>query len=365
MLLLHALKLWLGNLQITWKNLLYRAVVVLIFAGIFMGLIQPLVNEAVALVQSHGIVESLNNLWETMLHHPEIFPDAVDQFRETIMLVWQELFENTSSFALWYAIIIAFIVLFRFCRGLAEYPVYMMLSARMSRNASLSFLGTFFSQFGKSCRMQLCVLLVALPLELLFIFVAMVLLNALVPVLETVGLVLVVLIAVMLFTFRFTLVNGWRAACVVEGMKPFAAFKKSLGYTFRSFAMVFSHTLVLIIGLYLLNANVAHFTVGAGAPFTLIFSNMLFTCYELAFYYTVTHRKYYLDTNSIVCPRAQSDCLSIEQLLEEERIAAEHAAAELSASEPAAPAVAEEAPEVSDTQKPLPDQVSLFGDKKE
>lgn len=297
----NAAKLLMNHYRLIWKILLFLAALIVIVASlsvtfaipVFKAFADsetfPMISTAVKNFLEGGGLGGLFAEVKAIVSYINVL------FRENPIL------RGTST--AW--IVVVLTVVYRFVLGLYELPLIHVLDGAMSDGAKHGFSSSFVKLFLKSCYFAAIKMLIMTALDALiglcifglYKLLALCSVAYLAP-------FLCMLLFMMLWSFRFSLISTWAPEIVCGGKGIFSAFASSAKRAFKNFTALFTMYFIvwmLIISLCLIFGI---FTLGAGLivliPMSMLFLNLL----NITFYYNHNKRRYHLD-GQIFDPQTQ------------------------------------------------------------
>ena len=295
----HSFKILIARFSLVWNILFYYFLITVIIASVGAAILIPLIDT----FKSMGLAQDFNEILVSLFQNES--PKALStKFMDLYFRIINEfLVVPKVGWSLRIFLLGIIGILARLLYGFGEMAVLSVLEGHMSANARYSFAGAYLSNLWKSIKYQISKMLLTLPYDTFMVFVLYLMtflfrisaLRLFLP-------LLIMIIFIVLVSFRLTALSHWGASIAVDNKGVFKGFKHGLKLVFRrkNFLQVFSAFVVVVILAIAINIFVTFFTLGAGllltVPFTILWCNSL----SMTSYYVAMGRRYYIDSDTIV-----------------------------------------------------------------
>jgi hypothetical protein len=220
--------------------------------------------------------------------------------KEIFANFWNIILQNNLSlFTIFSGIIL--VLLYYFSSGLYKLALTDSICSYMSSYNKFTFLNSFVANIKKSSLLSLIKLAIVLPIDAIIIALCFLFFSVITN--ASFATLLIVMIIVLLFSMKHTLLCGWETAIATHDCGIFEGLKRSFKIVKRKFFKIFSDNIVLVLFVFVFDMFMIFFTVGAGLLITLPLTNVIFTIYSNVAYYECNGMRYYLDNNNICTPR--------------------------------------------------------------
>lgn len=304
MIIDNSFRLFTTQSKLVWKVLLYQIIYVVLIAGITVACCYSLIDAFV----NNGFIESTKNVIVGNMFNLRI-DELLQDISQSLDTFWQIVTQSTSNTI---SAVVLFFVVFvvgNFLFHFMSIPMSEVIYGFMGSSARLSFVGCFFSNFGRSVRYALCRLVTSLPVDVA-IFAVFVLMLKFLPfsgIMAFVSSFVLVLALIVLISFRMTLFGLWTPSIVVQNRGIWKAFGTSVKVSFKNFRTVFPTYLLAVLIVLAVNLAFAIFTCGVGCiisvPASVVFSVILAN----VLYFHFSGLRYYIDKSRIICPKKIDD----------------------------------------------------------
>lgn len=297
----HTFHVFVDNFNITYKQLLYRLVVLTIAAVILYFSVIPFIN---------GFLPELNNLisnagdFVLKLLNGEVaeLNGISEKVKEAYAALIGLLHEKTTDIAVVIIIFVLICLAASFFNGLGNYAAATCINDRMALHANSPFLSSLIKNLKQAALFN------AVYVPLTFAYDAIVavamfffifyLINSIVPFLVCVF--LFVLVIVLSIAVKLTFTCDWLPA-IIRGKKN---QKEALKYTFsrkgKDTLSVLSNFVVLTLILFGLNVAAFVCTIGVGFLITVPASAVMIVSFYMVNYYDREEIKYFVDKNTVI-----------------------------------------------------------------
>lgn len=305
MKLKHALQVLVDNFSVTYKQLLYRLIIMIVAVGLAWGVLTPFIRD---FINSEALNSLLNNVKTFILDLLNGKTEALASASENIINAFDQFIHllNTriSEIILTGLLLFVLLIVEKWFTGLGNYTTAVIINDKMSLRTSSSFIRTMISHFKEAALYNL----IYVPLSVLYdVIVAAVLLILLFFILQGIRFFFIstfifALIMVVAIAFKMTFTCDWLPALIRGKMGQ----KKSIKYTFsrknKDTFNVFSNFVVITVLVLAVNVCAFFFTFGVGLLLALPASYVIIISFEMVNYYDREELRYFLDKNTIVKP---------------------------------------------------------------
>lgn len=304
----HAFHVMVDNFSVTYKQLLYRLVIMVVAFGISLGVLTPFIRD---FINSQALNDLLSNvktfvldfLRGNVLSLEPVSKNIIEAYEQFIHLIQTRISELIITGLMLFVLLIVE----KWFTGLGNYTTAIIINDKMSLRTTSSFIRTLISHFKEAALFNL----IYVPLSVLYdLIVAAALVVVLVFMLKGIQFFFVstfifALIMVVAIAFKMTLTCDWLPALIRGKMNQ----KKAIKYTFsrenKNTFNVFSNFVVILLAALALNFAAFLFTFGVGVLLTLPASYVLIISFEMVNYYEREELRFFLDKNTIVKPEKE------------------------------------------------------------
>ncbi|MDE6356453.1 MAG: hypothetical protein K2L67_04330 [Clostridia bacterium] len=299
----HTFHVFVDNFGITYKQLLYRLVVLLAAGIVLYFSITPFIN---------GFLPELNNLISNAVDFAlKLLNGKVDELT-TISVRVQEAYaafidlihSKTTDIVV---VIIIFTVIYliaAFLNGLGNYAAATCINDKMALRANSPFLSSLIKNLKQAAAFNA----IYVPLTFLYeaavavamFFFVFYLINSIVPFFVCVF--LFVLIIVFSAVLKYTFTCDWLPAIIRGKMGPLKALKYTFSIKRKDTLSVLSNFIVLVLIIFGVNVAAFFCTLGVGLLITVPSSAVLIAAFYMVNYYDREEIKYFVDQNTIIKP---------------------------------------------------------------
>lgn len=293
----NTMKLFTSNFTLVWKQLLYLVCCVLLFSLCSYTVTRPIVD----LLIENGIAEDFKTIFNTFYNTPSEFALRVTDMLKHII---RPILDNFSKIYMSLIGTIVLCVLLPFVLfEMSVYNISSILYQKLTMNMSVNYIHNGIQTLKQSFRYAFANILFNLPFGALFIVVLeFYLLISKTILTSIIGLMIVSLLLIILFSFKTSVFTYYTAYMVENNADPFVAFGKGLMKVFKNFWKIMSISIILILTVILVNGFIALFTFFAGLLVTIPATIVLFAIYNLVTYFNIKGTRYYLSDTIIYNP---------------------------------------------------------------
>ena len=298
MRLRNSFKIAVQNFGLTFKHLLYKAVVLALFVlevllvlklrgGSFIESLSPVFNEIKAAVEGifNGQMSSDSSIGE-----------AFTAFISYIS-------SHVGSLALTGAILLISAVFFKFLSGVGDCVIVILTDGYMSSMAKGAYLRTLVENIKKIAVYQLIDSLVSLILDALVVAFAYLLfsLHHIIHPIAAAFLAVAAFAAGRALTMAFTC--QVRTNILVGNMKIKEGIKCGIKAEIKYFGRMYAEYLALTVIYTYLFVSVTLCTFGVGTVLLIPFSSLVVASTQLTDYYAINKKRYFIDYDNVVVPK--------------------------------------------------------------
>lgn len=314
MRLINAFKIAVNNYVLVFKNLLYKAIVLALFATV-LGLIlkvrfKPMIEQfQPVLAEAKKILSALTD--GTLTEQASALKTALLGFVEYLS-------GNVGSLVTTVFIVVLFFYLYRFVSTVSDAVLTILVYDYMSSLSHMGYLTTLAENFKKIIVYQLIETLVSLVWDFFIGAVGYFLFLGLLKAEPVLSVFFTGTLFVLAFSVKQTCMSQVRAQMLIVGEKTVASFRNGLRLTRKNFLrMMSTYFTTSVVFLYLV-VTVSIFTLGIGDIILLPFSSLFLVCLKQVDYFVNNKKKYFIDYDTIVVPKELRE--NDEQLLSDVEI---------------------------------------------
>ena len=314
MRLINAFKIAVNNYVLVFKNLLYKAIVLALFATV-LGLIlkvrfKPLIEQfQPVLAEVKKILPALTD--GTLTEQASALKTALLGFVEYLS-------GNVGSLVTTVFIVVLFFYLYRFVSTVSDAVLTILIYDYMSSLSHMGYLTTLAENFKKIIVYQLIETLVSLIWDFFIGAVGYFLFLGLMKAEPVLSVFFTGTLFVLAFSVKQTCMSQVRAQMLIVGEKTVASFRNGFRLTRKNFLRMMSTYFTTSVVFLYLGVTVSLFTLGIGDIIFLPFSSLFLVCLKQVDYFVNNKKKYFIDYDTIVVPKELRE--NDEQLLSDVEI---------------------------------------------
>lgn len=305
----HTFNVFIDNFSVTYKQLLYRLIIVLISASISFAVIYPLIFDLIKSPQLKLLLDNvkdfaLNLLNGNVLELGNISIQVKEAFGAFIELVKTKY----VGFILSALLILLVHIVAKWFEGLGNYATAAVINDRMALRANSPFLVTLIRNLKNAAIYNA----IYVPLSILYdivvgvamFFLLFFLLNHILYFLVCVF--LFVLAITFSIVIKMTFTTDWLPA-LIRGKKGHReALHCSFSRKNKGTLNILSNFSVLVLIIFALNSAAIILTLGVGLLLTIPSSYVILICFEFVNYYDREGNKYFIDESTIISTKKES-----------------------------------------------------------
>ena len=297
------------NFSVTYKQLLYRLVIMIIALGIGWGVLTPFIRDFINSEAFNSLFTGVQNFIQNLLNGKV---DELAEISKKINTAYEQFIHliqtRVSELVLTALLLLVLLIVEKWFTGLGNYTTAVIVNDKMSLRTSSPFMRTLISHFKEAALYNLTYV----PLSVLYdVLVAAGMFAILFFMLHGINfffisIFLFALIMVLAVAVKMTFTCDWLPALVRGKMGN----KKSVAYTFsrknKHTFNVFSNFVVIIILILAINFMALLFTFGVGILITFPASFVILISFEMVNYYDREELRYFIDKKTIIKPDKES-----------------------------------------------------------
>ncbi|MDE7453734.1 MAG: hypothetical protein K2N22_04925 [Clostridia bacterium] len=299
----HTFHVFVDNFSVTFKQLLYRVIIMVIAAVIYGVIIAPYKN---ALTGSEGYVSLLSGVKQFLSNliygRPDI-AESTEQIKTSFEALLALISDNRANIVWGIVGIVAVHFVEKFFMGLGNYAAASVINDKMALRANSSFFLSLIRNLKEASLYNL----MYIPLSMIYDAALVLGLYYLVFkgfffIAVPFQLTLFVTLAVLAIAVKMMLTTDWLPA-LIRGKKGQG---KAFVYTFnrrrKNNLNVLANFFVIVMIIFTLNVAGAVFSLGAALLITVPSSYVILLCFEFVNYYDREELKYFIDKKTIIKP---------------------------------------------------------------
>ena len=314
MRVINAFKIALGNYGLIFKNILYKAILFIVFAtGLYLTLrisLKPMLENLTPVLKDIAdIVKSLVQNQKTFTANGGADSPLVADFQ-----IFIDGIVSHFSNIVWAVVIsILIIYLYRIFAGISNSTMLIIIDEHMSSLSHRPYLSVMFENLRKIIRFQLIDAMIAIVYYALVAVVVFGIVYLLAPLVPFVAVFLGVCVLSFAVAVYSTCLSQVSTKMIIGGMKAKEAFKKGLFPNKAYFWKMFSAYLSVTVLYVYLAVSMLFFTLGVGTVIVSSLYALMISCMRLVDNYTINKKKYFIDYDNIIIPKELRE--NDEQLL--------------------------------------------------
>lgn len=305
----HTFHVFVDNFAVTYKQLLYRLIVSVVFSAITSLIVYKF---AIDFINS----ESFDKLWNgsqefiKSLFYGDV--SALASLSEKVRKGLDELIVllNTKipQLILTALLILLVNIVSKWFGGLGNYTTAAIINDKMTLHADLPFTSTLIRNLKDAAVYSA----IYSPLSVIYdvaigagmLALTFALVNSGMPVIF--GIFLFALVFVAAITVKMTFTTDWLPALVRGKKKQGEAFRYTFSRKGKGTFNVLSNFVILVLIIFGLNVAALFFTLGVGLLITIPASYVVLTVFELVNYYDREKIKYFIDKDNVIKPKKET-----------------------------------------------------------
>ncbi len=297
----NALKIAIGNYSLVFKNLLYKAIVFVIF-GLLMGLTLSITLDKF-IEQLTPVGKSLINLITEIVKGGD-HASAISGVKSTFGAFKDFLADNIGSLVLMVIILVVLAVLYRFLTGVSDCTLMILVGGHMTGMAHRGYVAVMIENLKSILVYQLIDALSSIIWSLfvgLLTWGVFTLFIRTMPILVLFGCSFVIIGAISIYCTVFSQVMANVLIGDYKSVKR--AFLDGIIPKKEYFGRMFAAYLTVVVVLVYLHVSVTFATFGVGEIILIPFASLLIVSMKTVDYFTINKKKYFIDYDNIVVPK--------------------------------------------------------------
>lgn len=305
----HTFHVFVDNFSVIYKQLLYRLIILALFAAIGVTSLYPFLKRLVASEALNNMVQGIKQFIDNFLDGnmgelAGISQKIKDAFHQII-----EIMKNNTVGLVWAGLLLLVIIIIeKWFTGLGNFTTSVLVNDKMALRANSPFVGTLIRNIKKAALYNL----IYVPLSILYdlalgvgIFTVLFFLVMKSGIGILVSIFIFTLMMIFSTSWKMTFTSDWLPALIRGKMSQRNAIKYTFSRKNKNTFNVLSNYIVMDI--LILGGNVAAFvfTFGVGLLISIPASFVVLICFELVNYYDREEIRYFADKNTIIKPEKE------------------------------------------------------------
>ncbi len=304
----HTFHVFVDNFSVTYKQMLYRLVILIVALAISWGCITPFITVFINSEALNSLLSGVHNFIVELLQGDVMELKAISvRVAEAYEQVLHLLNTRIVQLVLTGLLLLAVLLVEKWFTGLGNYTTAVIINDKMALRKSSPFFQTLISHFKEAALYNL----IYVPLSMLFdLAIAAAMIVILFFILHGIGylfvsLFLFTLIMILAIAVKMTFTCDWLPALIRGKMGQKRAMLYSFDRKGKHTVGIYSNFVILELIILALNVMALFFTFGVGLLVTLPASYVALICYEMVNYYDTMDLKYFLDKYTIIKPEKE------------------------------------------------------------
>ena len=301
----HTFHVFVDNFSVTYKQLLYRLIVLVIAGAICVAGVYPFIEGVLDLQSFNSLTGGVADFIKNFLYgNVEKLSGISQTVRDSFTQLLSDLQSRITQICLSGLLIFFVVMIEKWFTGMGNYATAAVINDKMALRANSPFLGTLVKNL-KTAAIYNAIYVplsmvydVAIAIGMIALIAAMV--NSFMPL--YVGVFIFALVSIVSVSLKMTFTTDWLPALVRGKMKQFASIKYSFSRKNKGTVNIFSNFIVMSLLLMALNVAAFMFTFGVGLLLTVPASYVMLLSFELVNYYDREEIKYFVDKNTVIKP---------------------------------------------------------------
>lgn len=296
MIFKNSVSIFLSNISLIYKLLIFMMIVLIIAVALFIGIIGPVLGNIFSTSDLTTFMQTddLDNL--DKITFKDLFGSLIQDLRGVFDLNKTVIYSTLAWMGLVY-------LLARFFFTLSHVPIAKVIYDKMSSNFNNGFLAAFIQYSRQAFGYALFSSLISVPLDLLVTLGVVMLGIKLSSVVNIFAIAFSITIIMLYSALRSSLFNQWIPFIIAENLGTVQAFKKCITSSLTSLKDIFASTLIVYVlviwatggGLNLITFGIVPIFI---VPFAMVFLNIMY----MVKYFNNNNKKYYVDQTRIEDP---------------------------------------------------------------
>lgn len=299
----HSVNVFIDNFSVTFKQLLYR-LVIMIIAGVLYGLIiTPFKNALTGSEDYVNLMNGVKDFLDHLVHGEADIAASTEQIKTAFENLLSLVSSSRTNIAWGIVGIIAVHFVEKFFAGLGNYAAAAVVNDKMALRANSPFLLTLIRNLKEASLYNL----MYVPLSMIYdaaILTGLYFLvfKGLFFIMVPFQICLFVTLAVGAVSVKMMFTTDWLPSLIRGKKSQGKAFLYTFNRRGKNSFNVLANFFVLVMIIFFLNVAGAVFTFGTALLLTVPSSYVILLCFEFVNYYDREELKYFIDKNTIIKP---------------------------------------------------------------
>lgn len=306
----HTFHVFVDNFSVTYKQLVYRLVIMLMCFGLTAAVMTPFINALTGSPDYISLTDGIKSFFENLIEgNPDFVREATHKIKQSVEALINLVADNRANIVWGIVGLIAIMLVKNFLEGLGNYATAAVINDKMALHANSPFMVTLIRNLKEAALYNL----MYVPLSFVYdaaccilVYLLVFKLFALIPFFYLpIKIFLFATAIVVTISLKMTFTTDWLPA-LIRGKKTQG---KAFLYTFdrrskRTFN-VLSNFVVLALIIFALNVAAIVCTFGVAGLLSIPSSYVLILSFEFVNYYDREELKYFIDKNTIIKPEKE------------------------------------------------------------
>ncbi len=295
---------FIDNFSTTYKLLLYKLIVSVLFSAVSIGLIYPIISRITESDVFSDLLLGFRDFFMKFISGEASELGAItEQIKEDFTAVLTLIRDQQTRIIVSIIVLVLVYLLQEFLQGLGHYTAACLINDKMAMHADSSFTSTMIKNLGKASIYNL----VYVPLSFLYdficvFFVGWLLLYCLTFMPIVLRIYLTVVAILLLIVVKMTFTTDWLPAIICGKKGNGAAMKITFSRTGKNTKSVLSNYVIIVLIIMAMNVGAVLLTLGAGLLITIPSSYIILLAFQFVNYCDDNEILYFTDKNTIIKP---------------------------------------------------------------
>lgn len=297
MYLKNTLRLFINNINLGFKAMLYRLIVMVVglISAYYIAKIGISVITSSAELQQ--VIQDIKNLWLQFIGHEEAVINIEQSFTALVSLFNDNLFRIIGSLL---AVTLVLLIM-DYLLGLCNFALGVMIDSYMSSLTKTHFTQTFLQNLKKAIVFELVYSICKCFALVVIIAISVCFAVFTYKILGFASILIGLWLAISLASVFLSLTATFRPR-VIRGEKLISPIK-SQNVNKSNFFSIFAVYILSIVLVIYVNISMAIVTFGAGLMVSVPLTYLFLLCLQNVIDYSICGKKYYIDYDNIVVPK--------------------------------------------------------------
>ena len=295
---------FIDNFSTTYKLLLYKLIVSVLFSCIIIGLVYPIISKVTNSAVFTDLLAGISDFFSKLVNGEAYeLGNITEQIKEDLQDIVKLIQGQQTRIIVSIVILVIVYLIQKFLQGIGHYTAACLVNDKMALHANSPFIMSMIKNLGKASIYNLVYVPLSVLYELLSTFLVGWLLLYCFTFLPLLLRIYLTVVCILLLTIiKMTFTTDWLPAMICGKKGNLGAMRATFVRKGKDNKSVLSNYIIFVLIIMALNVGAVLLTLGAGLLITVPASYIILICFQFVNYCDDNEILYFADKNTIVKP---------------------------------------------------------------